>query len=754
MKIRLKRDWEIPIQPPFVEKKIIGHFAGRKQEIEFLTNEILCVEQGSILVSGYRGVGKTSTVYKALSEVKKREENLLIVLLNVTQLDVKNGSEDANEVLPERIIQNLIRRLYSRAKNSDSIRKNEKLREKIEILYKKAIAKEFSLSENYQNRLDFLLDMEREESKEILLSEKNISSSIFMVSWLFAVIFQFFPLCKSEGFNKLLPLLLAFPLPFSINLVRKRKKKEVIKQAFEAKAETLYKFDNNIGNLEFDLEEVHKDLYDSGIKLIYVIDELDKLNSGQALNVLEFFKNLFTLSKAIFIFIGGEEIYQKLKPTQESSQNQDKIYRPKEYTYFTSKYFLARPMWKDLSEYIDEIVGEKDIDNGNFEILKRLLLFEAKNDFFDLIAAIKDKINRFDDNGCGIIEIEKYNNEDILKYKMHKLITTLFEEKYFTSLLSKWYENEDILRNLFKHASFLFSLPGYVFEDTREDSISASAIRYFNRLLYRLKGLDIVEDKQMQMIRGLEVPIRKYKYTGDVSQEPPTKLSELSEIEERFVNEFKRYYMYIISLNNVFLTKGSNVSIEKFLNDPKTYVQKINNWGFDTENQFNTYYPIFNKLISEPSSSTYRREEIEKQTEQISIHINNMLASLNIIFANIIQSLYPKLNFQTQKLSRDGNLFSGPADQIKKALQSYDHNVVFKPDYSRQILLLADKLDIIKNLKQNIKDNSETCVVVSIEQSPEKLVTKGFSQIDYETPKTLLSSTRRFLNYLSKFLRV
>jgi hypothetical protein len=293
-----------------------------------------------------------------------------------------------------------------------------------------------------------------------------------------------------------------------------------------------------------------------------------------------------------------------------------------------------------------------------------------------------------------------------------------------------------------------------VFEDIREDSISASAIRYFNRLLYRLKGLDIVEEKQMQMIRGLEVPIRKYKYIGDISQAPPTKLSELSEIEERFVNEFKRYYMYIISLNNVFLTKESNVSIEEFLNDPKTYVQKINNWGFDTENQFNTYYPIFNKLISEPSSSTYRREEIEKQTEQISTHVNNMLASLNIIFANIIRSLYPKLNFQTQKLSRDGNLFSGPADQIKKALQSYDHNVVFKPDYSRQILLVADKLDIIKNLKQSIKDNSETCIVVSIEQSPEKLVMKGFSQIDYKTPKTLLSSTRRFLNYLSKFLRV
>ena len=45
-------------------------------------------------------------------------------------------------------------------------------------------------------------------------------------------------------------------------------------------ADETYRSDNCIGNLEFDLEELHKKLYFNIIKkIIYIIDELDKLES-------------------------------------------------------------------------------------------------------------------------------------------------------------------------------------------------------------------------------------------------------------------------------------------------------------------------------------------------------------------------------------------------------------------------------------------------------------------------------------------
>jgi len=39
-----------------------GYFVGREKELELLVNDILHKNRGSILISGHRGVGKTSLV--------------------------------------------------------------------------------------------------------------------------------------------------------------------------------------------------------------------------------------------------------------------------------------------------------------------------------------------------------------------------------------------------------------------------------------------------------------------------------------------------------------------------------------------------------------------------------------------------------------------------------------------------------------------------------------------------------------------
>lgn len=63
MKLFLKEDWDIPIQIPLT-KNNVGYFIGRKKELFSLFNELSRRKTGSILISGYRGVGKTSLVYK------------------------------------------------------------------------------------------------------------------------------------------------------------------------------------------------------------------------------------------------------------------------------------------------------------------------------------------------------------------------------------------------------------------------------------------------------------------------------------------------------------------------------------------------------------------------------------------------------------------------------------------------------------------------------------------------------------------
>jgi len=140
-KIILKADWDVNINSPLNTKeqaKEQGHFVGREKEVELLTNEILRRPSGSILISGYRGVGKTSLVYKALWEAIKKDHNIIIVILNAAQLEVES---DGSEINARKIIENLIKRLYSATRETNVLSK--KTKDEIERLYRKAVASEF-----------------------------------------------------------------------------------------------------------------------------------------------------------------------------------------------------------------------------------------------------------------------------------------------------------------------------------------------------------------------------------------------------------------------------------------------------------------------------------------------------------------------------------------------------------------------------------------------------------------------------------
>jgi len=437
----LRRDWDIPISPPIFDRKVEGYFGGRDKELAQLVNEILRRKRGSILISGYPGVGKTSLVYKALSEAKREDRNIIIVLLNAGQLRAESEDIDSRK-----IIENLIRRLYSAIKDSNL---KKKLKEEIESLYRKTVAKEFKLEETFQKQQELSHEMIEEETREVLLTGRHV---VFITSWTFAVVLQFAEIIPIELLNNLIPLLLAFPVPYGASMLYKKHSRKSKIEDVKRKAAELYQFDNSVGNLEFDLEKIHREISRNGKKLIYVIDELDKLDPATVKEVLGFFKNLFTLSDALFVFVTGEEIYNIEKPKKEGG-----IYRAKEYTYFTSKYFLHRPLYEDLSKFLDNIVEKNKSSEDEFELLKRSLCFEARNDFFDLKNCIKDRIENFDKDSKPVIELEEIEEDDEQKARFHKAVTALFERKYMSKSQSKWIENENLLRSLFRRAHGIYS---------------------------------------------------------------------------------------------------------------------------------------------------------------------------------------------------------------------------------------------------------------------------------------------------------
>jgi hypothetical protein len=166
-----------------------------------------------------------------------------------------------------------------------------------------------------------------------------------------------------------------------------------------------------------------------------VLDELDKLEANMVFEIMKYYKNLFTLSSAIFVFVGGEEIFKQYQinggdDDSYYSRNQPKDYRPLKYTYFTSKYFLARPNDTDLLNFLDEIaVNSRELVNDPYyEFFKRAIILDANCDYFDIIQIIKGRINGFE--GIRPVLNEENNEETKNKAKLQQSLSVVFSNKY------------------------------------------------------------------------------------------------------------------------------------------------------------------------------------------------------------------------------------------------------------------------------------------------------------------------------------
>lgn len=707
MKLKLVKDWDTGIQPPRVRSQAHGHFVGRTREVTMLTNDLLNRDEGAVLVSGYRGVGKTSFVYKCIREVLKSEKNLLVVLLNAVQLQ-----DDGNGV-----VKNLIRRLYASSSDGDAVGKD--LKQPLQALYRKAVSKEFSLQESIQQRSETSTASTKEKGIDFIVSERDWRTIVLLTSWSFAVVLQLFPATGWKWFNEIVPLLFALPVPFGFSLWYKRKRTEEEKYSSLGTASELYEFDNGVGNLESDLRDLHEQLHESGHKLIYVIDELDKLATTQAaLDIFSKLKTLFTLSKAIFVFIGDEELYVRANE-KNSSQNS---LRPKEYTYFTHKYYIARPSWSDLSGYIDEIVEDKDVNEATYNEFKHGLLLDSKDDFFDLLERIRDRITSYDGRQ-PLIEFQFLSEDDLKRARLHKAAVSVFEEKYKSEMISKWQENELIIRGLLAHANDIFSKQvGSEIQDAQSDALPDAAKRDFNGLLLRMGAFTVVQENRAN-VGGKSIRVNKYKYEAVVPHDPPDHLPDPSELERTFLKAFETYSDFIVSVINSFhIPMGrSTLSRHELLANPASYLEELKSPQTDVSNPFNTGREIYLNLTTSVPPVVYKRDQVEQATANINAQTKNIISNMRIQFIQMIKKLNPGAQLQEQVLASNNNLFMGRAQEIRKLLGNVPHTVFFKLDYSKQLIVVDKTKDInsrIQQLQNIIVDNVEQFIVLGIGLGP------------------------------------
>jgi Cdc6-like AAA superfamily ATPase len=633
LRLTLADDWDLPIQPPRGGDRVRGHFVGRARERALLGNELQRSSQRSIFVSGHRGVGKTSLVYRALNDLRvdlesKPEKHFLIVLINTPQLRADEPSAE-HAVRARSILENLIRRLYASTHGDLKIESDD--HERVESLYRKAVAATFS--EQFR-QADTTATAHSEHFITTVAASLKASRLATWTLGLLAAVTAELLIDWGNGPAQFVPLALALALPVTFIVKTKREASTTEETTASDEAQRLYAFDNSMSTLEFDLEDVQEQLHRSGVTTIYVLDELDKLDAHDVVGVLRYFKHLFTLSSALFVFVGGEELWKAMgEPPDDTS-----LYRGKDYTFFSSKYFISRPSASDLGDYIDEVADFElsDSDQELYIDFKRLLAFDAQGDFFDLTQFLRDRITSFD-GVRPVIEIARLTESEALRVMLQQMLELVYR-KYEVTTPSRWSENEQVLRVLYEVAqTYCRAFLGAQLSDNDGDAPECAASRDFLTILHRVGNLSVIQEETIGL-RGIDVAIHTYEVASLRARPAPASLEFLSEHEvglvQRIDEWFSRLRMFA-NLERRMLTRPT-IGADAIRRDPLPALRVLTGLGLDQQAASADVRRLHRELTQVKPPRVVGREEIEEALPKVEALLETLEAAAPDLIAKAI----------------------------------------------------------------------------------------------------------------------
>lgn len=741
----LLKDWDLNTQPAFLNKdqKEVGHFVGRAEEIRHICNEISRKDSGCILISGHRGVGKTSVTYHSLNEIQKKNEKHIFVLINAPQLeerstDKKLPPDSLNPIYPDNILKNLIRRLYSAS--NDQVGNKHNFTKELNTLYKKAVASQFKSFESSRSKED-------DSSEREMGFVANFNSTKFITSVVAILGTALLKFYENPWFDLALWLTLLFLAYSSSQFSFVKKLGRKTSEATEAGE--LYDMDNSLGNLEFDLEVLHRKIAESGYKVIYVIDEMDKLTTEKSGQILSYFKNLFTLSKAIFIFVGGPGLYGLGK----DGKPKDDL-RHAEYTYFNSRYYLSRPKWSELNRFLESVMSIKE-KSRQFEILKRAICYEAKNDFFDLKNSINNRVTGFGEDETPMIE-HKDNFRDLKKFRLHAAISLIYE-KYQSNELFGRMQNERIIQTLFEHAEGFFRhSAGASLPEPGGENLEDSVIRDFYSLLNKMRALSVKKTEE-KGVDGEESQVIIYTYLGTIARDAPASLQEPMEYEKEFIEKFKSYAVLIYEIAESFRGQYPDgpTSFAEFLEEPKDLIGDYDNYGFEIAEKFEELYATYRKVSRVSLQVT--RDEVENASKEVTIHQQFLKLNLSRTYANLISQV---LSLETTDLTSTSDFFVAYESLLKIFVDAGSSSKVIKSsENARQILFIENSKKIEEALSQKLMKDflkkqfaTRRVIILDSSELPRKKQSR-LMRINSLYATKAGSNFNKLLNYSKKFFK-
>jgi Cdc6-like AAA superfamily ATPase len=725
--LTLRSDWDYP--PHF--RKEQGHFVGRRREVDRLLDSLLRKDSGSILVSGNRGVGKTALVFKAMQELQKLRPKAIPVVLNVSQLDMdlgKTAPDCPSLKLREDVVKNLIRRLYA-AVASDGKLAHILAESGLDVLYKKASAAETVKQEKIGVEAFEQESVEQQTTRQIAFRTPDKALAI-VASSLLSLFLAFNPVLPEVGVlqavNRTLPVAIALLGAFTMLYSWRRVEEHQAIRKRALKASEYYAFDASLGNLQADLERTLDELVRLQHKIVFCVDELDKMeNPRLVVETIRSFKNLFTLSSAVFVLITGKEIFDEFEKSKPE--------RTIDYTLFTHRIFIPRPTFEDLESFIGDIVEEPKRDalehDERYNDFRNQLCFLAKSDFFDLYDVIRDHIRDFDSSHRPRVLVPTANVADDVSCRLQKAMGQIYG-LHEQTMVSRWSHNELLLADLYAFIDQLIRLPP---NTAVQDPADAKDPDFFaarkDLCVYLARLAAMTSTKSPQ-------GVITFVWTGSVPP-VPSMPKHLLEHEEKFVGCFDRFRDEVLAYTNAYLAtlRQTEVTLQTLERAPtevlKTALAAVEADFKSVMDQCTNFYLGLRKTLP----NHYRVEELQNLYNMVEGQRKLLVDRSMVLVRNAMKELFK--DAQVGVFQQNEKLFPTMQDLRSAIIKTgTEHSVVHRADLTRQILLTHNAApEAIASNAELLRESRRSLFILNVQTKADLpyVRTKSFKNLDLLT---------------------
>lgn len=384
------------LRPAFKEpsrSQDIG-FKGRAGEVHSIANIVESRRAATLLVSGSRGVGKSTLVQEALTRCRNNDRLEVHLTIPTVELD------DAGEVR-DQTLRVLARALYYTAKDRGDI--SSTLLQRLRDVYDKSFLKELE----HQTSASGLLEAEAKHvDASVVVHRYDAAPGVKLVMGILAGVVAacggaavFLAALASAGWWTAVAVLVSIIAVATLSGIRfsstKSETDDITQRgSVTNEATQIARYDLTTDALEFELAAVLRELRDEKKPCVFVIDELDKIktdaadasrDSNPVSAMVSSLKNFFTLGAGVFIFITDDDFYWMLEEQANETHG-----RSIEHTLFTDKLFVHELHYSAVEELIDAIVEAAPTEDHNYRMVRNFLCWRARNHVFDLLQAVSE----------------------------------------------------------------------------------------------------------------------------------------------------------------------------------------------------------------------------------------------------------------------------------------------------------------------------------------------------------------------------